>query len=123
MSTIKYESSYKFEFLNCFTGLLGKGLSRQANRIWNYGLVGGLGTILLLLIFPLVALLTSVLSITAAIMVPLWMPVVTFGVHVTNMLVYDMDCPDPGRINRLVSFCEKKKNIVQPDNFFCYVYY
>lgn len=82
------------------TGLLGKGLSRQANRIWNYGVVGGLGTILLLLIFPLMALCASLLSMLVATTVPVWMPAVALAVQASNALFYDFDCPDPGKLNR-----------------------
>ncbi|XP_072932256.1 uncharacterized protein [Epargyreus clarus] len=82
------------------TGLLGKGLSRQANRLWNYGVVGGLGSLALLLLFPLAALLASALSLAAAATVPLWMPALTLALHALNALVYELDCPDPARLNR-----------------------
>ncbi|RVE45926.1 hypothetical protein evm_009399 [Chilo suppressalis] len=82
------------------TGLLGKGLSRQANRMWNYGVVGGLGSMCLLLLFPLVALVTSLGSLLGAFVVPLWMPVLTLAVHAGNALLYDLDCPAPGLYNR-----------------------
>ncbi|XP_049868761.1 uncharacterized protein LOC126368693 isoform X2 [Pectinophora gossypiella] len=82
------------------TGLLGKGLSRQANRMWNYGVVGGLGSVALLLLFPIVAVVCSVVSLLAAATVPLWMPALTAAVHAANALVYDLDCPQPNTINR-----------------------
>ncbi|KAM3964330.1 LOW QUALITY PROTEIN: uncharacterized protein ACR2FA_001299 [Aphomia sociella] len=82
------------------TGLLGKGLSRQANRAWNYGVVGGLGSLCLLLLFPLVALCGSALSLAAAASVPLWMPPAAVAAHAANALICDFDCPDPARLNR-----------------------
>ncbi|XP_053607387.1 uncharacterized protein LOC128673516 isoform X2 [Plodia interpunctella] len=75
------------------TGLLGKGLSRQANCIWNYGVIGGLGSLCLLLVFPLAALSVVVLSAAAAVSVPLWMPVFTVGAHAAFALLYDVDSP------------------------------
>nr|CBH09249.1 similar to CG2519 [Heliconius melpomene] len=88
------------------TGLLGKGLSRQANRLWNYGLIGGLGSVLLLLVFPLVTLAASVLSLLAAVSVPLWMLPVTLVMHAGFAVVYDLDCPNPGRVNRWFALFE-----------------
>ncbi|XP_052740461.1 uncharacterized protein LOC112056878 [Bicyclus anynana] len=82
------------------TGLLGKGLSRQANRVWNYGAVGGLGSLALLLLFPLVALAASALSLAVAASVPLWLPALAVALHASNALLYDLDCPDPPRLNR-----------------------
>ncbi|XP_046960086.1 uncharacterized protein LOC124530126 [Vanessa cardui] len=82
------------------TGLLGKGLSRQANRLWNYGVIGGLGSLALLLVFPLLALAASALSLIAAASVPLWLPVVALALHAGCALLYDLDCPDPARLNR-----------------------
>ncbi|KPJ02598.1 hypothetical protein RR46_09801 [Papilio xuthus] len=81
------------------TGLLGKGMSRQANRLWNYGVVGGLGSLALLLAFPICAVLCCLLSLCAALTVPLWMPALTLAVHASNALVYDLDCPAP-KLNR-----------------------
>ncbi|XP_047995718.1 uncharacterized protein LOC125233682 [Leguminivora glycinivorella] len=88
------------------TGLLGKGLSRQANRLWNYGVVGGLGSLCLLLLFPLAALVGSLLALAAAATVPLWMPPLTAGVYAGNALLYDLDCPDPPRLNRIMVLFE-----------------
>ncbi|CAH2106720.1 unnamed protein product [Euphydryas editha] len=82
------------------TGLLGKGLSRQANRLWNYGVVGGLGSLALLLLFPLLALAASALSLLAAASVPLWLPALALALHAACALLYDIDCPDPARLNR-----------------------
>ncbi|KAL0840928.1 hypothetical protein ABMA28_014724 [Loxostege sticticalis] len=88
------------------TGLLGKGLSRQANRLWNYGAVGGLGSLCLLLVFPLAALACSALSLAAAATVPLWTPALTLAVHCASALLYELDCPDPPRLNRFLVLFE-----------------
>ncbi|OWR42704.1 hypothetical protein KGM_200275A, partial [Danaus plexippus plexippus] len=82
------------------TGLLGKGMSRQANRIWNYGVIGGCGSLALLLLFPLVSLAASLLSLAVAASVPVWMPPLAVALHAVNALVFDLDCPDPPRLNR-----------------------
>ncbi|VVC99160.1 unnamed protein product [Leptidea sinapis] len=68
--------------------LLGKGLSRQANRIWNYGIVGGLGSVGLLLLFPVVVLMVSGLCLVVAASVPLWMPLVALSAHVVSALLW-----------------------------------
>ncbi|KAJ0176992.1 hypothetical protein K1T71_007001 [Dendrolimus kikuchii] len=82
------------------TGLLGKGLSRQANRVWNYGMVGGLGSVGLLVAFPVASVVVSVLSGIAAATVPVWMPPLALVLHVFCITVYDLDCPHPHRLNR-----------------------
>ncbi|XP_037293768.1 uncharacterized protein LOC115441541 isoform X2 [Manduca sexta] len=82
------------------TGLLGKGLSRQANRIWNYGIVGGLGSAALLLLFPLVSGAVSCAALAAAVTVPLWTPPLALALHAAAALLYDIDCPDPDVHNR-----------------------
>ncbi|CAG4979420.1 unnamed protein product [Colias eurytheme] len=82
------------------TGLLGKGLSRQAHRVWTYGLVGGLGSLALLLLFPLAALAASALSLAAALSVPLWAPALAVALHAGNALLYELDAPNPGKLNR-----------------------
>ncbi|KAJ8727907.1 hypothetical protein PYW08_016292 [Mythimna loreyi] len=82
------------------TGLLGKGLSRMAHRVWTYGVVGGLGSLLLLLGLPLLVLLASVACAAAALSAPLWAPPLALATHLTNALLYDIDCPDPDHLNR-----------------------
>ncbi|XP_041977964.1 uncharacterized protein LOC121732218 [Aricia agestis] len=81
------------------TGLLGKGLSRQANRLWWY-CAGGLGSIVLLLLFPLAALVASAGAIVLAAAGPLVAPPLAAVLHAGHALVYDADCPDPPRLNR-----------------------
>ncbi|XP_045520407.1 uncharacterized protein LOC123711728 isoform X1 [Pieris brassicae] len=82
------------------TGLLGKGLSRQANRVWNYGIVGGVGSLALLFLFPIAALLASLIALAIATTVPFWMPFAALTVHAANALIYEVDSPDPHGLNR-----------------------
>ncbi|ESO83920.1 hypothetical protein LOTGIDRAFT_108137 [Lottia gigantea] len=87
------------------TGFLGKSLSRHINRFWNYVIKGSLGSLLIVLVFPTVALVSSLLSITLALTCPVWVPVVTLIAHLGFILVYDIDCPEKG-VNRFFCVCE-----------------
>lgn len=79
------------------TGFVGKGLSRNVDRAWNYLLKGVVGTLLLALLFPACCLVTCALSLSAALVAPLWMPLVTLVIHLFALLVYDFDSPGPDR--------------------------
>ena len=76
------------------TGLVGKGLTRQANRAWNYGVKGLFGSLLLLLIFPAVCVLCSFGGLCLAVSAPLWAPLLALIYHVLIVLVWDVDNPD-----------------------------
>lgn len=76
------------------TGFLGKSLTRHLNRFWNFVLKGGFGSIILVLIFPLLCIFLSGLSLVTALTTPLWMPVVTLFAHIGFFLIYDLDCPE-----------------------------
>ncbi|KAK8782529.1 hypothetical protein V5799_016141 [Amblyomma americanum] len=52
-------------------GFVGKGLSRHLNRIWNYLVKGLVGTVLLVLLFPVVSLVVCSASLVAALLAPL----------------------------------------------------
>jgi hypothetical protein len=54
------------------SGFLGKSFTRQVNRVWNYGCKGAMGSASLVLCFTPLCLLTSMLSIVAAVTAPLW---------------------------------------------------
>jgi len=54
------------------TGLIGKGFSRHLNRAWNYVAKGALGTIVLVCVSVPACLLTSLLSLLTAFLVPAW---------------------------------------------------
>ncbi|CAI9722776.1 Hypothetical predicted protein [Octopus vulgaris] len=75
-------------------GFLGKSFTRHLNRFWNFVLKGGFGSFLLVLVFPLLCIVTSGLSVFMALTAPVWMPVVTLLAHIGFFLVYDIDCPE-----------------------------
>ncbi|XP_055923588.1 uncharacterized protein LOC129954019 isoform X2 [Eupeodes corollae] len=79
------------------TGFIGKGFTRNMNRVWNYFVKGFLGTVTILLVFPLVSLTASLLSILLALTAFIWVPMLTAGLHVLMVLIYDLDCPDISR--------------------------
>lgn len=79
------------------TGFIGKGFTRNMNRIWNYFFKGFLGTILLVVGFPIICLVTTILSIFLAVTSPIWVPVFTTVFHLYMILVYDLDSPDSSK--------------------------
>ncbi|XP_068087135.1 uncharacterized protein [Anabrus simplex] len=87
------------------TGFIGKGFTRHINRFWNYVVKGLLGTLAIVLIFPLVCLVTSCGSLIIALTGFIWMPVVTLGHHLFMSLICDLDSPHPGQ-NRLLIILE-----------------
>nr|CAD7198050.1 unnamed protein product [Timema douglasi] len=84
------------------TGFIGKGFTRHLNRLWNYLVKGLLGTLCVVLIFPLVCFVTSFCSLAMALTAFIWMPVVTLGLHLFMALICDLDSPDPTRNRYLV---------------------
>ncbi|XP_058129825.1 uncharacterized protein LOC131272187 isoform X2 [Anopheles coustani] len=82
------------------TGFIGKGMTRHLNRLYNYFIKGFLGTLVILVLFPLLCLAVSASSLVLAVSAPLWMPFITVTLHLYMMLVYDLDCPDESRRNR-----------------------
>ncbi|XP_026671760.1 uncharacterized protein LOC108627846 isoform X2 [Ceratina calcarata] len=79
------------------TGFIGKGMTRHLNRLWNYGVKGLLGTLIILFVFPVVCIVTSLGSLLIALTAVLWMPVVTLALHAFMALVMDLDSPEPSR--------------------------
>jgi len=79
------------------TGFMGKGLTRQLNRAWNYGFKGLLCSLLFLLIFPVICVLCSAGGICLALSAPVWAPVFALIYQVCIILVWDVDNPDPKR--------------------------
>lgn len=84
------------------TGFIGKGMTRHINRLWNYIVKGLLGTLGIILVFPVVCLLISCGSLAVTVTAIFWMPVVTLGLHLFMALIYDLDSPDPSRNRYLV---------------------
>ncbi|XP_049281969.1 uncharacterized protein LOC125763166 isoform X1 [Anopheles funestus] len=88
------------------TGFIGKGMTRHLNRLYNYFIKGFLGTLVILVLFPLLCFAVSASSLALAITAPLWMPFITVTLHLYMMLIYDLDCPDESRRNRYCIFLE-----------------
>ncbi|XP_049817861.1 uncharacterized protein LOC109609412 isoform X1 [Aethina tumida] len=86
------------------TGFIGKGFTRHLNRIWNYFLKGLFGTVVLVIIFPVICVATILFSIFIAITSVVWMPVLTMTVQITNALIYDLDSPEQKRNRFFVLF-------------------
>ncbi|KAL1473617.1 hypothetical protein MTO96_038575, partial [Rhipicephalus appendiculatus] len=82
------------------SGFVGKGLSRQVNRAWNYLVKGLVGTVLLVLVFPVLSLVVCLTSPWQRSWHPLWMPCVMLAFHLLMVLAYDFDSPSPER-NRI----------------------
>nr|CAH7734906.1 unnamed protein product [Callosobruchus chinensis] len=87
------------------TGFIGKDFTRHVNRIWNYFFKGFFGTIGLVVIFPIVCFCVIISSLFIAVTTVLWMPLLTLTIQLTNLLVYDLDSPEPKR-NRYFVLCE-----------------
>ncbi|XP_050538538.1 uncharacterized protein LOC126903976 isoform X2 [Daktulosphaira vitifoliae] len=75
------------------TGFIGKGMTRHINRFWNYLIKGIIGTLSMLILFPVICLLCSFGSLIIALLCPLWIPIITLLIHIFNGLIYDLDCP------------------------------
>ncbi|KDR19062.1 hypothetical protein L798_06418, partial [Zootermopsis nevadensis] len=84
------------------TGFIGKGMTRHINRLWNYVVKGLLGTLGIILVFPLVCLVANCGSLAITATAILWMPVVTLGLHLFMALICDLDSPNPSRNHYLV---------------------
>lgn len=79
------------------TGFVGKGITRNRNRVWNYGVKGFLGTLMIVILFPIVCLTVTTLGLLFAISAPVWVPIISICLHIFIVLVYDIDCPDEKR--------------------------
>ena len=79
------------------TGFMGKGLTRQINRSWNYGFKGILCSLLLLFFFPIICILCSVGGVCLAFTAPLWAPVCALFYHFVIAFIWDFDNPNSKR--------------------------
>lgn len=75
-------------------GFMGKGLTRQINRTWNYGVKGVMCSLLLLIFFPVICVLCSAGGVCLAVTSPLWAPVFALFYHICFILFYDVDNPN-----------------------------
>lgn len=90
----RHISKYRMKFESGpDTGVLGKACSRPINVFWNYVVKGFFGTLVLSIVFPLICLITSLTSLTLALMTPLVIPLFTFLHSLFMVLIYDFDSP------------------------------
>ncbi|KAK9508814.1 hypothetical protein O3M35_006279 [Rhynocoris fuscipes] len=75
------------------TGFIGKGMTRQMNKTWNYIGKGVFGTLGIVIIFPTLCLLTTILSFIIASTAFIWMPAITLGLQIGMGLIWDIDSP------------------------------
>lgn len=87
------------------TGFIGKGITRNLNRVWNYGIKGFLGTVVIFILLPIVCIIITTVSLLLAVTAPLWVPIMSICLHAFMVLVYDFDCPDATR-NKIGIFWE-----------------
>lgn len=78
----------------CLIGFMGKGLTRQINRTWNYGVKGVMCSLLLLVFFPVICILCSAGGVCLAVTSPLWAPIFALFYHICFILFYDVDNPN-----------------------------
>ena len=83
---------------------MGKGMTRQLNRAWNYGFKGMLCSLLLVLIFPVICILCSVGGFCLAVTAPIWAPVSALLYQICFVLFYDVDNPNSNRSPLLPMF-------------------
>lgn len=70
-------------------GIIGKGITRIFNVLWNYGFKGILGTLLCLLLHPILAILCIVTCFTGLITSPIWAMLCSVFMYLFDILVYD----------------------------------
>lgn len=87
-----HKSRAKFESTSD-TGFLSKGITRHYNRFWNYIVKGFCGSVLLVLINPVVCIAASVLGLIVGFTSPLWMPIVVTLYYLVCVFIYDFDSP------------------------------
>jgi len=75
------------------SGFLGKNVTRFFNRLWNYGFIGTLGTLLILLIQPLLTLLNIIVSGILTITAPVWSPLLALFITLFEILFFDFRKP------------------------------
>jgi hypothetical protein len=66
-------------------------VSRFFNRTWNYLFKGFIGSLGLLLIFPLICILASISSLFLCVTSPLWYPLVSLAQHLFFVFIYDWE--------------------------------
>jgi hypothetical protein len=87
-----FESRRRFEAAPDI-GIIGRGLTRQFSRLWNYLFKGALGSLLVLVVQPLFTALNVVLSTVLFFTAFLWVPAVLLVFMLIEMILYDFDSP------------------------------
>lgn len=95
----------KTKIWHIFLGFIGKGMTRAVNRIWNYFFKGFICTTAIVLIFPILCVAVSLVSIFFALTTPIWIPFSMVLLHLYMMFAYDLDSPTELR-NRYSIFLE-----------------
>ncbi|KAK2714521.1 uncharacterized protein LOC136039927 isoform X2 [Artemia franciscana] len=99
LALLRHISKARTEFESApDTGFIGKSLSRHLNCLWNYGCKGVVGSLCLLIGFPVICCLVCVTSFTLAVFSPLWVPVLVFLFHICIVMIYDFDSPEEKRL-------------------------
>lgn len=93
-------------FFCCCLGFISKGMTRTINQTWNYFCKGFIGTVFLIIIFPILCTATSLGSIVLALTAPLWIPFGVILLHLYMIFIYDFDCPNDEERNRYSTFLE-----------------
>ncbi|XP_014240941.1 uncharacterized protein LOC106661805 isoform X2 [Cimex lectularius] len=75
------------------TGFIGKGMTRQLNKFWNYVGKGLFGTLGIVLVFPTLCILSTILCFAIATTAFIWMPAITLVLQICLGLFWDMDSP------------------------------
>lgn len=70
-----------------------KGLLRCFNMIWNYLIKGFFGSMLILIVLPLLCIIVCAGSITIGILSPIWASLATVLLHLFMIFIYDFDNP------------------------------
>ena len=72
-------------------GIFGKTFSRILNRLWNYGVVGLIGTPLCFIGHPMLVVLNTIISALGLITSPVWAPIIGLFRYLCQLFVYDFD--------------------------------
>jgi hypothetical protein len=70
-------------------GIIGKGITRIFNVLWNYGFKGVLGTLICMLFHPILAILCIVTCFTGIVTSPIWAMLCAVFMYLFDILVYD----------------------------------
>jgi hypothetical protein len=83
-----YRSRQQFE-AEPSTGIIGKGIARPFNLVWNYVVKAALGTALLCCVIPAATALNALVSLGVIVTSPLWAPAFTLLQYLWEVLIFD----------------------------------